>query len=222
MAVSTTSSTHFVFRSGNGGASSNSGLFGDGQIELTGIQTAASTTTTLHTLAPGTEAQWKAQVFGNSGTARDVTEPLITNAIAKTSIATGKVPEFLVCSEEVHQAIALLFTQLRRNMNTVELKGGYSGIGWTTPGINSKNGANVSAIVADMHAPAGKLYGFNSDSFVWYITPQGFEWMDADGAMWSRVANKASYEASIVGFAEVGTKRRRDIMLVDDLNGVTS
>ena len=75
-AVSTTSGTHFVFRAGAGGASSNSGLFGDGQLELTGIQTAASTSTTLHTLAPSTEAQWKAQVFANGGTARDVTEPV--------------------------------------------------------------------------------------------------------------------------------------------------
>jgi len=222
-AVSTTDGTHFIFRTGNGGASSNSGLFGDGQYELTGMQTAFSDTATLHTLAVATEPQWKANVYGNSGTARDVTEPLITNALMNASIKTGKVPEFLACSEEVLSAISLLFLQMKRNMMPdVQLKGGYQGISWTTPGINSKPGANVSAIVADMHAPAGGLYGFSSDSFVFYVTSEGFEWMDADGAMWSRVANKPSYEASIVGFAEVATTIRRDLVLISDLAGVTA
>lgn len=224
-AVSTTSGTHFVFRSGSGGTSDDTGTGGpgaDGQKELTGLQDIVSATSTLHTLTVATESQWTAQVFGNSGTLRDPSEALINNAILKTSIATGTTPEFLVCSEEVHQAISTLLLSLRRNQDVVNLKGGYAGIRWNTPGVGNTPGLNGTAIVADMDAPANKLYGFSADSLVWYAHPDGFEWMAEDGSMFSRVANYAAYEATIVGFVELAATKRRDMLVIEDLNGVTA
>lgn len=225
----TTSALHFVFRTNSGGASDNSGTAlgggagtGDGQKELTGMQTHVSNSATLHTLAVATEPQWKSQVFGNGGTGRDPSEHLINNAILKTSIATGTTPEFLVCSEEVHMAVANLFLSLKRNMTQTELKGGYTGIAWSTPGVGSAGGANISSLMADYDCPAGQIFGFSSNSFVWYMHPDGFDWMDADGSMWSRITNKAAYEASMVGFAELATTKRRDMFVIQDVNGVTS
>ncbi len=221
-AVSTTSGTHFVFRTGAGGASNNSGNFGDGQKELTGFQTAVSTSATLHALAPGTETQWRGNVFANGGTLRDVSEPLINNAIFKTAINTGAVTEFMACSEEVHQSIAQLYTHLRRSMDNVNLQGGYTGIKWTTPVVGNKDSSNVSAIALDFDCPANTINGFNSDSFVFYMHPDGFSWMDEDGAVWNRVANKASYEATIIGFCELGVTKRRDLWQIADVNGITA
>ncbi len=221
-AVSTTSGTHFVFRTGNGGASNNSGSFGDGQVEVTGMQTIVSNTTTLHTVTVASEPQWKARVFGNSGTLRDPSEHLINNAILKTSIDTGKTPGFLVCSEEVHMAISNLFLSLKRIQNTVELQGGYAGVAWTTPGMNGGQGTNISAIIADMDCPANQLYGFSKDSLTWYQHPDGFEWMGADGSTMSRVTNKAAYESSIVGFCELAANFRRDMFVLQDVNGVSA
>ena len=212
----TTSALHFVFRSGNGGASSNSGLPNDGQLELTGLQTIVDNSSILHTINPASEPVWRSGVFTASGLP---TEALINNAITDQADVSGEVVDALVSNRGVNQAIANLMLSTKRHvMPAVELKGGYKGIEWNTPAINS-NQASATVLAIDTDCPANSLFGIHFGSLRWYQhSGSGWEWMEDDGAILTRVANQAAYEATLYSFSELSSKRRNTHFRI---NGIT-
>jgi len=131
-ATITTAATDFCFRSGGGGASDGSGDPNDGQIEITGLQAIVDDDTDLHALAVSANESWKSHVFHNSGANRPVTEQLVNKAIHTTERKSGKHVNLLVGTDGVSRSVANLLEALRRNVDNVDLKAGYSGIGWTT------------------------------------------------------------------------------------------
>ena len=174
-ATVTTSSSHFIFRAGAGGASSNTGQPNDGQIELTGVQTIVSDSSVLHTIDPSSQPKWKAYVNSNSGTNRAVSETLITGAIMKTLINSGKKPSLLVSAEGVHLSVASLFLSLKRNMEQTQLKGGYAGIQYYSPSVSGQGDEGPTVLYADFDCPNNKLYGINPESLVWHQVGEGWQ-----------------------------------------------
>ena len=220
-AAVTTSSSHFVFRTGAGGASSNTGQPGDGQVELTGVQTIVSDSAVLHTINPSSQPNWKAYVNSNSGTNRSVSETLITGAIMKTLIASGKKPNLLVSAEGVHLSVANLFLSLKRNMEQTQLKGGYAGIQYYSPSVSGKGDEGPTVLYADFDCPNNKLYGINTESLVWHQVGEGWSFMDMDGAVMNRKPDLDAYEATLTCYAELACKQRNSHFVISDLTETT-
>jgi hypothetical protein len=216
-AAVTTSSSHFIFRAGAGGASSNTGQPNDGQIELTGVQTIVSDSAVLHTINPSSQPNWKAYVNSNSGTNRAVSETLITGAIMKTLIASGKKPTLLVSAEGVHLSVANLFLSLKRNMEQTQLKGGYAGIQYYSPSVSGQGDEGPTVLYADFDCPNNKLFGINPESLVWHQVGEGWQFMDLDGAVMNRKPDIDAYEATLTCYAELACKQRNSHFLISDL-----
>lgn len=220
-AAVTTSSSHFVFRSGAGGASNNSGQPGDGQIELTGLQTIVDDTAILHTINPSSQPKWKAYVNSNSGTNRSVTESLITGSIMKVLTNSGKKPSLLVSAEGVNLAISNLLLSLKRNMEQTQLKGGYAGIQFYSPSVSGKGDEAPTALYADFDCPNNRLYGINPEVLVFHQVGDGFQFMDLDGAVMNRKPDQDAYEATLYMYGELACKQRNAHFVIKDLTEVS-
>ena len=220
-AAVTTSSSHFVFRSGAGGASSNTGAPGDGQIELTGLQTIVDDTAVLHTINPSSQPKWKSYVNSNSGTNRSITETLITGSIMKTLTNSGKKPSLLVSAEGVNLAISNLLLSLKRNMEQTSLKGGYAGIQFYSPSVSGKGDEAPTALYADFDCPNNRLYGINPDVLVYHQVGDGFQFMDLDGAVMNRKPDTDAYEATLYAYGELACKQRNAHFVIKDITEVS-
>ena len=220
-AAVTTSSLHFVFRSGAGGASSNSGQPGDGQVELTGLQTMVDDTAVLHTIDPSSQPKWKSYVNSNSGTNRSITETLITGSIMKTLTNSGKKPSLLVSAEGVNLAISNLLLSLKRNMEQTNLKGGYAGIQFYSPSVSGKGDEAPTALYADFDCPNNRLYGINPDVLVYHQVGDGFQFMDLDGAVMNRKPDVDAYEATLYTYGELACKQRNAHFVIKDITEVS-
>lgn len=214
--VTTSNGTDFAFRSGNGGASTNTGLPGDGQLELTGLQTIVDNADTLHTLTVASFPVWAAKEFANGGTLRNVSEPMITNGILQAQIK-GASPQLLVSAEGVHLSISTLLTSLKRAMNVVQLPGGHSGIQWSAPNVNTKGGSVGTVLVIDQDCPGNSLYGIDPASLVLYVgEPVG--WIDDDNSILHQTAGVDSFAAALRFYGELACYRRDINFKITDLN----
>jgi len=220
-AAVTTSSSHFVFRSGAGGASSNTGQPGDGQVELTGLQTIVDDSAVLHTINPSSQPKWKSYVNSNSGTNRSITETLITGSIMKTLTNSGKKPSLLVSAEGVNLAISNLLLSLKRNMEQTSLKGGYAGIQFYSPSVSGKGDEAPTALYADFDCPNNRLYGINPDVLVYHQVGDGFQFMDLDGAVMNRKPDTDAYEATLYAYGELACKQRNAHFVIKDITEVS-
>jgi len=220
-AAVTTSSSHFVSRSGAGGASSNTGQPGDGQVELTGLQTIVDDTAVLHTINPSSQPKWKSYVNSNSGTNRSITETLITGSIMKTLTNSGKKPSLLVSAEGVNLAISNLLLSLKRNMEQTQLKGGYAGIQFYSPSVSGKGDESPTALYADFDCPNNRLYGINPDVLVYHQVGDGFQFMDLDGAVMNRKPDVDAYEATLYAYGELACKQRNAHFVIKDITEVS-
>jgi hypothetical protein len=220
-AAVTTTSSHFVFRSGAGGASSNTGQPGDGQVELTGLQTIVDDTAVLHTINPSSQPKWKSYVNSNSGTNRSITETLITGSIMKTLTNSGKKPSLLVSAEGVNLAISNLLLSLKRNMEQTSLKGGYAGIQFYSPSVSGTGDESPTALYADFDCPNNRLYGINPDVLVYHQVGDGFQFMDLDGAVMNRKPDVDAYEATLYAYGELACKQRNAHFVIKDITEVS-
>lgn len=214
--VSTTSGTHFIFNTLAGGASNNNGTIGDGQIECTGLQTIVAASGILHTVDPATTPAWVAQVYSNSGTARPLSETTLDMAILLNQAESGSPISALVSNAGVFVAGKAILSGYQRNIDTMEFKGGFQGIKWSTPGISGIGGADLGWM-ADFDCTQGVLYGLTFDDLVCHQESAGWEWMNEDGAILSRVQNQLAYEATLFTMLEMGCVARNSNFLISDL-----
>lgn len=215
-ATVSTDSTHRVFRAGAGGQSSGSGSPGDGQYELTGLRKIVTNDSSLHGVSYTTYAAWNAQVYSNSGTNRAVSETLVNQAIQETEIASGRSVDLLVSNAGVSRFVANLLQSMRRNVDNVALKAGYSGIAWSVPG-EFTSGQQQRALTWERDCPENALYGLTSTELVEYQASD-WDWMDQDGAVLSRVSGYDAYEAVLYKYHELACKARNAHFVIKDLS----
>lgn len=214
-AISTTSGTHYVFTASAGGASDNTGNVNDGQKELTGLQTIVAASGTLHTVDPSTYGIWKAQSYSNSGTQRNLAENMVTQAILQNTVESGSTVNLLVSNIGVGMVAQQMMAAYNRNLDTLEVNGGFKGIRWATPGVGGSGSKDLGWFI-DFDCPHNALYGINTEALVMY-EDQGWRWMDHDGSVLSRVANTAAYEASLYTSQELACVRRNANFVISDL-----
>lgn len=221
-AVSTTSGTHFVFRESNGGASDDSGDWGDGQFELTGLQTIVDDTAVCQTVDPATVPQWAALVDGNGGSTRTFNEVLLNQALMNTEVLSGSRPNLICTGYRVHSTIAQTMEAMRRNVDNVNLEGGYSGIRWSVPGEGNAN-AMDTAICWTRDTPENMIFGLSTEHLEMCIM-EDWGWMDQDGSMWARSGTGSSatdgYEATMRTYRELVTDKRNAHFRITDITQV--
>lgn len=219
--MSTTSGTHFIFNYNSGGASDNTGNVDDGQSELTGLQTIVSASATLHTVTVASTPVWAAQVYANGGTSRALAESMVTQAIMQNSTESGKTIDVLVSNTGVFISAGAILSAYSRNMDTVSYNGGFEGLKWSTPGVGMVNGKKLGWF-ADYDAPSSSVYGLNtSEGLVCHQTESGWQWMDKDGAILSRVSGYAAYEAALFTDMELACVQRNAHFVISDLTEAT-
>lgn len=206
-AVSTTSGTHFIFNANSGGASDNSGAQDDGQSEMTGLQTIVDDTAVLHTLDPSTTTIWKAQVDDNSGTLRPFSETKLDLMILNNMVESGQSVSALISNVGCFVGAKAVLSAYQRNIDTMDFKGGFKGIKWSTPGVAGIDGSDIGWM-ADFDCVQNTIYGVNFDALVCHQIEEGWNWMDEDGAILSRVADQLAYEAVLYTSMELACVQR--------------
>lgn len=220
-AVSTTDGTHFIFRTGSGGASDNSGNPGgaDGQYELTGLQSLVDDTADIQTIDTSATPVWVSGVYDNSGTNRSLSENLINRAIQDQEIESGRPIKLLLSNAPVNRAAASLLTATRRNVDNVDLEAGYKGIRWSALSEGSRNEGGDVALVWDQDCVENTLYGLCTEDLVQYVGSD-WDWMNQDGAVLSRVSNVDAYEATLFKYHEVAVHQRNAHFKITDISHV--
>jgi hypothetical protein len=220
-AAVTTTSAAFVFRQGAGGASDNSGTPNDGQRELTGLQAIVSDSGVVHTVNPSTVPVWKAQRYGNSGTNRALAETMIDFAVMQNIVESGSTVNALVSNVGAFLSAKALLNTYQRNSDTVDFKGGFKGIKWSTPGVSGE-GAGEIGWYAEFDCPPNRVYGLNTDDgLICHQIAEGWQWLDDDGAILSRVPNQLAFEATLYTSMELATPRRNAHFVIEDITEVT-
>lgn len=214
--MSTTNGTHFIFNYNSGGASDNTGAQDDGQSEMTGLQTIVSDTATLHTLTVAAQPTWKAQVNSNSGTNRPFSETTLDMLILNNMTESGESINALLSNVGCFVAAKAVLSAYNRQTDTVEFKGGFKGIRWSTPGVSGINGGDIGW-AADFDTKNNRIYGINFDALVCHQIEEGWNWMDDDGAILSRVPDQLAYEATLYTSMELGCGQRNAHFVYDDL-----
>ncbi len=194
-AVSTTSGTHFLFRSGAGGA-----IGGVGQKEITGIQSIVAASGTLFNVNPSTYPVWKSYVNSNSGTLRAPSDSLFEEALDNINIQSGLDPNVIITTNGIHRSYANSLKSQKRFANTIDLKGGFKA-------LEVSSGREAVGLTWDRDAVAQKAYFLNTSHLTDYIEAD-WQWMEEDGAVLSRVPNTDAYEATMFRYSEQATDRR--------------
>lgn len=215
-AVSTSGTTR-VFRTGNGGTSDDSGDEDDGQLELTGLQHIVSDSGVLHTVDPSSVTSWKAYVDGNSGTNRAWSEAGAVKVCQTVEKRSGKMVDLGISGDGVWRAIAAFYANQRRQLDTVELKGGYSGLRFSAAGEMMRPGAKPKAMVWERDCPENEQYWLSSDCLVKHELSD-FEFVDEDGSVLQRSSTTDDFEARLAGYFELGCTQRNAHGLYDDLS----
>lgn len=166
-------------------------LAGNKDLELSGLKYVFEESS-IYGLAKATYP-WLTPTRTNvAGEIADVT---IQTAIDKVRRRAGSKINFLMGSAGVRRAYMNYLLATKNIVNSMELKGGWSAISFTS--------GNTSAplVVDDLLGP-GKLYGLALDNWMLHQIDD-WDWLNDDGAMLTRVTNKAAYEATLAKYADL-------------------
>jgi len=165
--------------------------------ELTGLK-AVFEASSLYGIDRSTNKWLNAKRINVNG---EISEVKIQEAIDWAFKKAGANINFLVCSDGVRRAYLYLLQSQKRQVNTLELKGG-----WTA--LEYAGGQKPIGLTFDRYAPSGTLDALDTED--WKMYDMGdWDWMDRDGAILSRVSGKPAYEAVLIRFADLGCQRPR-------------
>lgn len=161
-------------------------------LELTGVA-AVMSADTLYGLSRATYPWLKA--YTKDVNNNEISENIIQAAIDRVETKTSSQINFIQCAYDVRRAYIDLLSANKQTVNSLELKGGWKAISY-----------NGIPIVADKYLPNGTMDLLDLNDWAMYQMSD-FEWMDADGAVLTRVANKAAYEATLYKYCDLGCQR---------------
>lgn len=164
-------------------------IAGNYGLELTGLGRIFKPDTTIYNIDRSTNKWLNPNIIAVDGA---ISELDIQNMIDQAEIMAGSDINFLMASYGVRRAYQELLQSTKRYVNTLELKGGWKALDY-----------NGIGLVADKYAPAGTIHGLSTENFKLYEMSD-WDWMEKDGAVLSRVTDRAAYEATLVKYADLG------------------
>jgi hypothetical protein len=189
-AAITTASTDFIFISGSGGTSP--------QLEPTGLQTIVDSAGVVHNVDPATYQLWAS--FEEAQSSGPVNDSKLENAMDEVDLRSGEEVNLLLASYGVYREYGNYLTVMKRAQNTLDLKGGYKA-------LSISSGSRAVGLARERDVPDGMVFGLNTDH-LFAPTMADWQFMDDDGAVLSRVANKNAYEATAYKFVDLATDQR--------------
>lgn len=186
----TTTTNDFIYRAGLSDASPV-------QVETNGLANIVANTGILFNVDPATEPRWTSYVETAVGAADELD---YVRAMQQINYASGMDPEVILTTDGVVRAYSATLLSQKRFVNTIDLKGGFKGLA-----VSSGN--SEIGMTDDKDCQTGVAYFLNSKQLAMHVAGD-WEWMDLDGAVWSRQANKPRYEATLFRFHELTTDRR--------------
>lgn len=177
-------------------------------LELTGLAAVFDNNATLYGLSRTTYPWLKVPTNTNVGIINDMA---IQALIDKAESRSGSTINYMQCAMDVRRAYIDYKAVLRQTVNSLEIKGGFEAMAYV-------NGGKKIPIVGDKYLPDGVLDGM--DTRDWALYHMGdWSWRDDDGAVLSRVAGKAGWEAQLIRFADVGCQRPRGQFRASGITG---
>lgn len=160
--------------------------------------------------------RWTSQVDANAGTLRDLTDPMVLQAIAEIKASSRKVPNLAVTRSGVVLKYSEQFLPLRRIMGQdIELKGGFK------PLTALQYAGGAIPVLEDLDAPNSRLFLINTEAFR-MADLIGTGWFDGDGAQFLRVTDKDSIEGYIRKYWQLITVQRNANGMIADLNDIST
>lgn len=186
--------------------------FTDGTAANTGFAAAAAPTEdTLQGLSVDTYPWFKAQVLKASGgrytSQRQLTPMLMQQMFDKVELKAGKDygPDMIMTTHALRREYIDYMEARRRNVNTMELDGGWTAIDY-----------NGVPFTVDADAIDGEIQFLTLKDLQVYRMSD-FDWMDKDGAILSRISGYDAYEAVLFRYAELGVNNRQTQGVITDL-----
>ena len=174
-------------------------LAGNYGKELTGTGAVFSTSGTLYNISK-TDYPWlKPQVKALNG---EISENAIQEMIDLVETRTASSINYIQVSHGVRRAYIDLLAATKQTVNTQDLKGGFKALSY-----------NGTALVADKFTPSGCMQLFDMNDWAMYQMAD-FNWMDRDGSIMARVANRPAWEATLVKYCDIGCQRPRGQALI--------
>lgn len=147
---------------------------------------------------------WKANVLGNSGTARKLTLDLMQQTWDMAEEEGGEISLIMTDRTQRRKYLALVKAD-GRFVNTMKLDGGFEGLEY-----------NGKALVVDRHSLPGRMYFIDESTLALYRMSD-VSWMEEDGAILSRVSGADAYEAVLFLYATLGSRACNRSSLLEDL-----
>lgn len=182
-------------------------ISGNYNQELTGLA-AITDATTLYNISRSQNQWLNVKKIAVSG---ELSETKMQEGIDFAEKRAGAKINFIVCSYGVRRAYQYLLQSQKRQVNTLQLKGGWEALEYA-------GGSQVRVgIVADKYCPASTMYMLDTTDFAIYQVAD-WDWMDKHGAILFPVSNKAAYEAVLRKYCDLGCSRPRGVVV---LTGIT-
>lgn len=186
----TTSASHRVYRAGAGGS-------GSAQKEVTGLQSIVDSTGTLFTVNPTTYPVWASYEDSTGG---NVTELKLQKAMDRTRINSGQDIEMILTTDGAYRNFYAQQQSTKRFVNTKTINGGFEA-------LSIASGRGEVPLSWDRDCPDGVAIGLSLKNLKQY-QKSGWEFMQEDGAVLSRVSGYDAYEAVLFKYSELATNRR--------------
>jgi hypothetical protein len=173
-------------------------LAGNYNLELTGLKEILTPDNTLYGINRANAKWFNPQVFDKSTAGGDPSafdSLWMAKALKVVDNRVGETPSFFVCSDGVELAYVNEQNTYKRNPEIMKVDGGYK--------LISYNGVPITA---EKYFMANAMALINLNDFE-LAQLADWDWLDADGAILTRIANKAAYEATMALYAELICKR---------------
>lgn len=157
--------------------------------EITGLKAIFNNSGSIYGLDRATH-KWLIPYMKNDvGT---ISETVIQQAIDDLEENAGSQVNFIVCSSGVKRAYQEHLATYKRNIDVMQLKGGYKALSY-----------NGIPVISDRFCPEGTMYLLNTDDFVLHQLCD-WKWLEGeDGKVIKQVAGKPVYSATLVKYADL-------------------
>lgn len=158
-------------------------------LEITGLGAIFSDSSTLYGL---TRSDYKWLKPYTSTTSQEIADDVIQGALDHLEEVGGSTANFITCSNAVRKAYQKYLSYFRRNIDIMELAGGYKAMTY-----------NGVPIYADRFVEDDTMYVLNTDEFTLHQLCD-WKWLEGeDGRVIKQNANEATYSATLVKYADL-------------------
>lgn len=158
-------------------------------LEITGLGAIFSDSATLYGLTRA-DYKWLSPYMATAET--EIADEVIQGALDHLEEVGGSTANFITCSTAVRKAYQKYLTYYRRNIDIMELAGGYKAITY-----------NGVPIYADRFVEDDTMYVLNTDEFTLHQLCD-WKWLEGeDGRVIKQNANEATYSATLVKYADL-------------------